>query len=61
VRENFAVIEEAHWDWLTDLPGKGGLGRGYEVIGLALDLSREGYLLDTVPESQLPVPRHPLP
>jgi hypothetical protein len=36
VRENFAVIEEAHWDWLTDLPEKDRLGRGYEVIGLVL-------------------------
>lgn len=36
VRENFAVIEEAHWDWLTDLPEKGRSGRGYEVIGLVL-------------------------
>ena len=36
VRENFAVIEEAHWDWLTDLPEKNKLGRGYEVIGLVL-------------------------
>ena len=36
VRDNFAVIEEAHWDWLTDLPEKNKLGRGYEVIGLVL-------------------------
>jgi len=36
VRENFAVIEETHWDWLTDLPQKDKLGRGYEVIGLVL-------------------------
>ncbi len=36
VRENFAVIEEARWDWLTDLPEKNKLGRGYEVIGLVL-------------------------
>jgi len=33
VREKFTVIEEAHWDWLTDLPEKNKLGRGYEVIG----------------------------
>jgi hypothetical protein len=36
VRENFAVIEEAHWDWLTNLPEKSKLGRGYEVMGLVL-------------------------
>jgi len=36
VRENFAVIEETHWDWLTDLPEKNKLGRGYEVSGLLL-------------------------
>ena len=40
VRENFAVIEEAHWDWLTDLPEKNKLGRGYEVIGYVMNLSR---------------------
>ena len=33
VREDFAVIEEAHWEWLADLPEKGKLGRGYEVVG----------------------------
>ena len=33
VRDHFAVIEEARWDWLTDLPEKGRLGRGYEVSG----------------------------
>jgi len=36
VRANFAVIEEAHWEWLTDLPEKGKLGRGYEVAGYML-------------------------
>jgi len=41
VRENFEVIEEAHWDWLTDLPEKNKLGRGYEVIGVALVQKRE--------------------
>jgi hypothetical protein len=30
------VIEEAHWDWLTDLPEKDRLGRGYQVMGLVL-------------------------
>jgi len=33
VQEDFAVIEEAHWEWLADLPEKGKLGRGYEVVG----------------------------
>ena len=41
VRENFAVIEEAHWDWLTDLPQKNKLGRVYEVIGVALVQKQE--------------------
>ncbi len=36
VRENFTIIEEAHWEWLTDLPTKGKLGRGYEVVGYVL-------------------------
>jgi hypothetical protein len=36
VRENFTIIEEAHWEWLTDLPAKGKLGRGYEVVGYLL-------------------------
>jgi len=38
VRENFTVIEEAHWDWLTDLPEKNKLGRGYEVMGYVMNL-----------------------
>jgi hypothetical protein len=33
VRENFSVIGEAHWEWLSDLPAEGKLGRGYEVVG----------------------------
>jgi hypothetical protein len=37
VRENFTIIEEAHWEWLTDLPAKGLLGRGYEVVGYVLN------------------------
>lgn len=36
VRENFAVLEEAHWEWISDLPGKDKLGRGYEVVGYVL-------------------------
>ena len=36
VREVFTVIEEAHWDWITDLPGQDRPGRGYEVGGYVL-------------------------
>ena len=40
VREDFAVIEEAHWEWLADLPETGKLGRGYEVAGYMLSPRR---------------------
>ncbi len=33
IKENFPVLEEVHWEWLSDLPGEGKLGRGYEVVG----------------------------
>ncbi len=36
VHDNFTIKEEAHWEWLTDLPEKGKLGRGYEVVGYVL-------------------------
>ena len=36
VKENFSVLEEAHWEWVSDLPGEGKLGRGYEVVGYLL-------------------------
>jgi hypothetical protein len=36
VSENFAVLEESHWEWITDLPEEGKLGRGYEVVGYVL-------------------------
>jgi hypothetical protein len=36
VSENFAVLEESHWEWITDLPEEGELGRGYEVVGYVL-------------------------
>ena len=39
VRERFEVVEEARWEWLTDLPEEGKLGRGYEVVGYVLGLS----------------------
>jgi hypothetical protein len=37
VRGNFSVIEEEQWEWLADLPEKGKLGRGYEVVGYVLN------------------------
>src|SRR5579885_1803712 len=33
VSETFTVLEEARWQWLTDLPEKERPGRGYEVVG----------------------------
>ena len=36
VRDVFAVVEEAQWDWVTDLPEKERPGRGYEVVGYVL-------------------------
>ena len=36
IRENFTVQETTDWEWLTDLPEKGKLGRGYEVAGYVL-------------------------
>ncbi len=37
VRNTFRVVEEAKWDWLTDLPVEGRPGRGYEVAGYVLE------------------------
>lgn len=39
IRSNFTVLEESHWEWLTDLPEKGRPGRGYEVAGYMLSTS----------------------
>ncbi len=36
LHENFTVQEAADWEWLTDLPEQGKLGRGYEVAGIVL-------------------------
>jgi hypothetical protein len=36
VREAFTIIEEAQWEWITDLPEKDRPGRGYEVSGYVL-------------------------
>ncbi len=43
VREDFSVIEEAHWEWLADLPETGKLGRGYEVMGYVLSPNNYGF------------------
>jgi hypothetical protein len=32
----FTVVEEAHWEWITDLPDQQRPGRGYEVTGYVL-------------------------
>lgn len=36
VHEVFEVVEEAHWEWITDLPTDERPGRGYEVTGYVL-------------------------
>jgi hypothetical protein len=36
VRENFTIVEERNWEWLSDLPENERLGRGYEVAGYIL-------------------------
>jgi predicted RNA methylase len=36
VPEHFTINEEAHWEWLSDLPQNEKLGRGYEVVGYIL-------------------------
>jgi hypothetical protein len=36
VRANFAITEEAHWEWLTDMPTKDKPGRGYAVVGYVM-------------------------
>jgi hypothetical protein len=40
VRGCFTLVEEADWEWLTDLPTKGRPGRGYEVVGYMLKPSK---------------------
>jgi len=40
VRESFHIIEERHWEWITDLPAEGKLGRGYEVVGYVLKIEK---------------------
>ncbi len=36
VSANFTILEEVHWEWLTDLPENDRPGRGYEVTGYLL-------------------------
>jgi len=36
VCDHFTVVEENQWEWLTDLPAHGRLGRGYDVVGYML-------------------------
>lgn len=36
VEQNFTIGEQAQWEWITDLPEKEKLGRGYEVVGYLL-------------------------
>lgn len=43
VREDFSLLEESHWEWLSDLPGEGKLGRGYEVAGYLLKANEWGF------------------
>ncbi|BCL78807.1 hypothetical protein ccbrp13_12720 [Ktedonobacteria bacterium brp13] len=40
VREVFEVVEENHWEWITDLPTDERPGRGYEVTGYVLRAPR---------------------
>ncbi|BCL80256.1 hypothetical protein ccbrp13_27210 [Ktedonobacteria bacterium brp13] len=36
IGETFTVVEEAQWEWMTDLPEEERFGRGYEVSGYIL-------------------------
>ncbi|GCE20396.1 hypothetical protein [Dictyobacter kobayashii] len=36
VKNAFEIVEEAQWEWLTDLPDKERPGRGYEIAGYIL-------------------------
>jgi hypothetical protein len=40
VQESFTLLEGRHWEWITDLPDKGKLGRGYEVGGFVLNAAK---------------------
>ena len=47
VHAAFEIVEEVHWEWLTDLPTKDRPGRGYEVVGYLLTHSSRASILDT--------------
>jgi len=34
----FTMMQEEHWEWITDLPEKDKFGRGYEVVGYILSV-----------------------
>lgn len=36
IKDVFEVVEEAQWEWLTNLPDKERPGRGYEIAGYIL-------------------------
>lgn len=37
VQNAFHIVEETKWDWVTDLPEEGRVGRGYEAVGYILE------------------------
>ncbi len=37
VQNAFHIREETQWEWVSDLPGEGRVGRGYEVVGYVLE------------------------
>jgi hypothetical protein len=36
VEQNFTIVEQREWEWLTDMPAEGRYGRGYNVTGYVL-------------------------
>lgn len=36
VEQNFTIVEQRKWEWLTDMPAEGRYGRGYDIIGYVL-------------------------
>jgi hypothetical protein len=36
VEQNFTIVEQRAWEWLTDMPAEGRYGRGYNVTGYVL-------------------------
>jgi len=41
IEQNFTIVEQREWEWLTDMPAEGQYGRGYHVTGYVLDEKRE--------------------